>query len=132
MKTPLILAIGMTMLAGQALAEDWSLTVPANRTIAFGNFTANTDDCHFIGKPKMGVPKPPQHGRVDFKWAAVTVQEGRCKGKVAHLMRALYTPQKGFRGKDTMKISMTFPRYEGGGGAGGDFYNVQVVNFDVR
>lgn len=126
------LAIALALFGGQALAEDWNLTIPANRTTAFGTFTANTDDCHFIGKPKMGVPVKPQHGRVAFQWVAVKVQEGRCKGKSAHLMRALYTPQKGFRGRESIKISMRFPSYEGGGGPGGSNYSVQVVNFDVR
>lgn len=132
MKFPAILTMALIMLGGNAAAEDWSLTIPANRTTAFGNFTANTVDCHFIGKPKMGVPVKPKHGRVDFKWVSVTIQDGRCKGKSAHLMRALYTPQKGYRGKDTMKISMSFPSYEGGGGPGGSNYDVQVVNFDIR
>ena len=105
----------VALVSSAALAFDETITVPANRTSNIATFSANTQDCHLIGKPKMTVPVKPKHGTVSFKWIAARLGDnaGICKGRMGHMMGAFYTPDKGYRGADSFRIGMTFPKYEG-------------------
>lgn len=95
-----IVAIALLLpFSSSAIAMDDVITVPANRTSGIGEFSAYTDACHLIGKPKMTVSKKPAHGTVTFAWVASHLGKnaGLCSGKPGHVMRIQYTPAKGYR-----------------------------------
>ncbi len=132
MKKQLFCAAAMAFLVStEALAWNDPITLPANRTSGFATFTANTPDCHLIGKPKMTLPKMPQHGTVTFKWIVGTLGDsaGICKGKKGHMMGVYYTPNKGYRGEDRFRIGMAFPKYDF---ANGYDYSTEDVTIVVK
>lgn len=132
MKKQLLSALAMAVLATtQAYAFDDPITLPANRTSGFATFSANSPDCHMIGKPRMTVPVKPQHGTVSFKWIVSRLGDsaGICKGKQGHMMGVFYTPNKGYRGEDHFRIGMSFPKYDF---ANGSEYKTEDVSVIIR
>jgi hypothetical protein len=118
------------LLAGQALAWDETLNVPANRTTSIAQFSVGSSECYSI-RPKMTVPKKPEHGEVTFKWVATRLGEKArlCRGKAGYAMEVLYTPHKGYRGKDVFKVAMGYPQFIGGTSM---IYNIQNVKLEVQ
>lgn len=79
----------------------------------------------------MTVAVKPKHGTVTFKWvtARLGANAGICKGRTGHIMRAFYTPAKGYRGEDNFRIGMRFPKYENGTDT---IYTAEDVNIVVK
>ncbi|OBZ96200.1 hypothetical protein ADU59_07530 [Pararhizobium polonicum] len=90
------------------------ISIPANRESAINFVTGVTPSCRNIGKPKMKVVKEPAHGSVRFQWTKYKIGNisRLCDGKPAWGMAILFTPQPGFRGKDSFTFGMSMQRYE--------------------
>lgn len=102
---PALLAL---VFALPALAE--TRDVPANRSsvIAF-YYTYINSTCAYGSKPRFRVSKQPDHGTISAKWQAYKMgKESRnCAGKPMRGMMIIYTPNKGFRGTDVVKFSLS-------------------------
>jgi hypothetical protein len=123
--------VALLVIAGPAMASDDVMRIPANRTTSVGDFYAYSETCNLLGKPQMTVPGKPKHGTVKFEWVSKRLGDdaGACKGRTGRVMRAWYTPTKGYRGQDSFKIGIRFPKYEGSNETSYDTYGVTV---DVR
>jgi hypothetical protein len=101
-------AILSIVLAIPALAE--TRDVSANKSSAIGfYYTYAPDTCAYGSKSKFKVTQQPEHGTVTAKWQGFRMgKESRnCNGKQVYGMLVIYTPHKGFRGKDVVKFVLS-------------------------
>ena len=96
--------------ASIALAQGAS--VPANKTTEIGFMWAvDVRTCGNLAKPKVDL-RQPKHGKVTTKWIARKFSGGRgsgrkCNGRLGKGTAIYYTPNKGYRGPDGFRISVT-------------------------
>jgi len=105
-------AIGLA--ASASHAED--RTVAAGRSTPIDMFaTASKFDCSTSGKPTTFISQAPAHGTISFQWVATTMDKvfGFCGSKPMKGMVTIYTPNKGFRGQDTVTVGFRYPTYVG-------------------
>lgn len=84
--------------------------VPAGRPSVIGfYYTYTRDTCSYGSKPKFKVTLAPEHGNVTAKWQGYKMgKEARnCNGKQMYGMMIIYSPHKGFHGKDVVKFTLS-------------------------
>lgn len=94
--------------AAPALADD--ITVPAGRTSPIGfYYTYSHHTCYYGNKPEFKLTKAPEHGTVKAVWKGYRMgKEARnCNGKPMYGMLILYSPNKGYHGKDVVKFGLS-------------------------
>lgn len=107
-----------TILPGTAFAETDTVTVGANRTTPVAGFSIYIEEnCYSGGKVDYKVSGKPKHGKVTVQYQRRKLGKsaGRCAGKPAGSMVILFTPDRGYRGKDKFTVSFYFDKFEGGG-----------------
>lgn len=100
------LLIAVAGLPVQALAQD--IVARANqRTVLGGWIIYDRNNCGHAGKPKVTM-SGPSHGKMEVVWTPMTLgnDAGSCRGKPARGMGFIYTPDKGYRGSDEVKIGL--------------------------
>ena len=116
-----IFASLLLLLTSAANAKDSAVTVNANRTTPINGFWVFAEaNCHNPGRLKHHVDRKPEHGKVDvrFEMRAIPKEVSkRCAGRRGAAMVIYYTPDRGYRGKDSTTVSFQFPQYEGGYGS---------------
>ena len=96
--------------ATPALAQ--GATVAANKTTEVGFMWAvDLRNRGNLARPKVGM-RQPAHGRVTTKWVSRTfdAKSGairKCNGRTGKGTAIYYTPNKGYRGPDGFRISVT-------------------------
>jgi hypothetical protein len=109
--------LAFLFVSGSAGAEILKRTVSANKS---SNVSAQAvyskGTCHGGELPQMKVTKKPSHGRVKFNKTTFKLSKaaGKCAGKRVKGINIIYTPNKGYRGKDEFKIGFSFFKYDGG------------------
>ncbi len=121
------LAIGFV--ASVSHAEE--RTVRSGRSSPLDLFaTASQGDCSTSGKPTTFISVKPAHGTISFQWVGTTMDKvfGFCGSKPMKGMLTIYTPHKGFRGKDTATVGFRYPTYSGSNttSASSRTYNITV------
>ncbi|WP_421853133.1 hypothetical protein [Oricola sp.] len=115
MRVPRFFAAAILLLASftaPAVAE--TREVRANRTtVVEAMFVTEGKSCRYLGKLKHSVPGKPKHGRIDVSYERHVVNEGRCAGRQVGLMLIRYTPNRGYRGKDSAVVSIRWPEFNG-------------------
>ncbi|AXS39575.1 hypothetical protein [Breoghania sp. L-A4] len=100
-----------------ALAETYSRTVKPGRTSAVGGYSVvHSDTCLNGPLPRYRIKTAPEHGKVEFRketWKFRN-KSSRCDGKPVKGLVIYYTPNKGFRGKDSFKVENSRLRYSNG------------------
>lgn len=80
---------------------------------SYGNFNRGT--CLSAALPRYKISRQPKHGRLKLEARTVKIRnKGSCKGKPIKAYIVTYSPEKGFRGKDTGQVSFTYFRYTEG------------------
>jgi hypothetical protein len=105
-----ILAGLLSVAATGAHAQQSSnLTVPAGATSTLLSVPFWDGRCQFGGYPDILVQEQPSHGRVRVQRASrlqVPANGGACAGKVVKGTVLLYTPNRGYRGRDSVSFSV--------------------------
>ena len=99
-----------------ALAVAGDISVAANKTSKIDLvYFATKYDCLTSGKPETFIEQKPSHGSISFQWVATKFLKDAagCAGKPIKGTAVVYTPNKGFHGKDYAKVSFRFPTYIG-------------------
>ena len=107
----------LILFPGAAYAESLSTTVSANRTSPIGGFSIyDKANCRHGGKVDYRVKKKPEHGKVSVQFHKTKLGKGagKCAGRQASGMVVLYTPNRGYRGKDKVTVTFIYDKYVGG------------------
>lgn len=113
-------------------AESQSVSVRANRTSPIGGFSIFVKaNCHHGGRINYRIKRRPENGKAEVKYHKTKLGKnaGKCAGREAGGMVVLYTPQSGFRGKDTLTVTFIYPKYVGGHGGHG---NAKTYKYTVN
>ncbi|MFY8114855.1 MAG: hypothetical protein ACOVOC_11585 [Rhabdaerophilum sp.] len=107
-----ILLLATTLFAGSAMAETYAVRVPAGKRILVATFALyDTDTCAFGAVPEGKLVTPPQHGRVDILQERRVLDGGQC-GRIEGWARNVYfTPSRGFRGTDAMRVDFLYNKW---------------------
>lgn len=87
----------------------------ANHPLLIREHAAWNTDCRAVPYPALRLERPPQHGAVCARVAAITVRsmytgtEVQCIGHVVQGLRLIYFPQPGFTGSDRLQYSVQYP-----------------------
>ena len=101
----IILIATILVFCGNAGAETVNIDVPAGRTTAIHQYALySRANCASAQRPELSV-KSVKNGKVTSQNHSGTITSGNCKGRTIKSTVALYTPNRGFRGKDTVKIT---------------------------
>jgi hypothetical protein len=98
-------AMAVFAAATSSFAED--RTVPANKTSVISFYYVFLEEtCSFGAKPTFKVLSPPEHGTITSRWINVKLKDVRknCKGRPIYGTAVFYTPNKGYRGKDSARV----------------------------
>jgi len=110
--------VSMFLLAATlpAVAKDRSVTVLANRTSGVTSFHVyNNSTCYSPGHVKSEVTRQGEHGTVKVVYKRLKLPDnarGRGAGRNASAIVTTYTPNRGYRGKDSARIVFRYPRFE--------------------
>lgn len=106
------LILSATLFAGSAIAESYSVRVPAGKRILVATMALyDSDTCTFGAVPEGKLVTPPQHGRVEILQERRVIDGGRC-GRIEGWARNVYfTPSRGFRGTDAMRVDFHYNRW---------------------
>ena len=111
-----------------AFAETIAIKTSANREteIDYIGFFFK-DSCTSAALPQIKFEKQPEHGtiRVRESKSPLPKSSGKCAGKVTNELYLYYKPQKGYRGKDLVKIKY-YVRGSGKWISGNKTYKIQV------
>lgn len=95
-----------------AMADRISRKAPANKSTIVNNVgTFNTHSCTYGPLPRLKLISKPKHGKVSFKTSILTMKKGKCRGKKINSTLVIYTPSRGFKGKERFKTRFSFPQY---------------------
>lgn len=106
-KIGLVALAFLLALLGEASAE--TRNIPANKTSTIGfYYTYVRNTCNYGSKPKFKLTQAPAHGSVTAKWQGYRMgqEAGYCAGKQVYGMMIVYTPNKGFQGKDAVAFDL--------------------------
>lgn len=107
--TPILISL---LFVSPALAETVSGTVPANRSTALGSVSLfDKSGCAHGPVIRMSLKKVPKHGKVTFKRRAVKLSKGRCKGHTIKGTVVIYTPNRGYRGRDSFQSRFSYDKH---------------------
>lgn len=108
----LVLLLTVTLFASSAIAESYSVRVPAGKRILVATFALyDTDACTFGAVPEGKLVTPPQHGRVEILQERRVLDGGRC-GRIEGWARNVYfTPSRGFRGTDAIRVDFHYNKW---------------------
>lgn len=99
-----------------ALADRFSRKVPANKsTVVNVVGTYNERSCKYGVLPKVKIVQHAKHGKVVTKTSSFPINKGKCKGKKIRATSIIYTPNRGYRGKDSFKTRFSYDRYSNSG-----------------
>lgn len=89
-------------------------TVKANTTsgLAF-NFIFERRSCKPLPPGRVTITREPEHGTVEVRQERHKLTE-RCEGATALGNAIYYTPKRGFRGSDSVRIRASYPSDENG------------------
>lgn len=110
-----LMALAITMTP--ALSETIRRDVRANTKSGVGvHVTFNRSTCVTMALPDFKITSMPENGKVSFEKGQLKMDEraGNCAGRTTKGTVIYYTPNKGFRGTDTFKLSFQMPVYDGG------------------
>jgi hypothetical protein len=97
----------MTSMSAPALAQ-YVVEVAAGKRTGIGTVGVfDVETCHSAGgNPR--VTKPPAHGKVELAKVQVrnTTRTAACIGTVLDVVGVYYTPRAGFRGSDSLQVTM--------------------------
>lgn len=112
-----LLSVFLLAAALPATAKDRSVTVPANRTSGISSFHVyNYATCYSPGHIKSDVTRQGENGTVKVVYKRLKLPDdvrGRCAGLNAGALVITYTPNRGYRGKDSARVIFRYPRFEG-------------------
>jgi len=111
-------AVLCATLSSASRAEAESATVGANRTTALGGFSIyQKQNCYSGGKVDYKITTKPDHGKVTVRYERHKLGDsaGKCAGRKAGTMVILFTPDRGFHGKDKFVVSFYFNKFASGG-----------------
>ena len=99
--------------AQPALAETLVRTVPANRPSIVGAFAGyNAMTCASVGIPDAKLRKLPQSGTVRIETRKEKmIGKGICDKTDQYFLVFIYTPRKGFHGKDEFSVDIPWRNY---------------------
>jgi hypothetical protein len=98
------------LVANAAIAETTKVAAGRSTTLGFFNVYQKST-CAGAGKPSVSF-KQPANGTLRAEWGSgVNNSDDGCKGKTTKGYRLIYTPKKGFRGKDSGTLYFTYPTY---------------------
>lgn len=103
--TSILGAAALLSTATSSFAED--RTVPANKTSVISFYYVFLEEnCSFGAKPTFKILTPPEHGTITSRWTKVKLDDVRknCKGRQIPGTAVFYTPNKGYRGKDHVRV----------------------------
>lgn len=78
------------------------------------------ENCHHPGRLKHKVDRKAAHGKIEVRFQTRKIPEQvsrQCAGRTGSVMIVFYTPDRGYRGKDSATVSFQYPQYEGGYGS---------------
>ncbi|MEI2384528.1 hypothetical protein [Breoghania sp. JC706] len=86
----------------------------ANEVYVFGRYRVLTCQADIL--PQLTVRQKPKHGSVKFVKSMVrlSADTGKCAGQQIKGMKIIYTPARGYRGKDAFSVSYPYFVYESG------------------
>lgn len=114
----------------QAYAETIDLDVGANRTTTIYRMVLYASRrCTAMARPELRVRKI-SHGKITERPGTWLVDRGECKGHRIKGTAVLYTPDRGFRGKDTVRLSFKMDRYFED--AAGYQFKTVTINLNVK
>lgn len=110
-----LLALSLLLaLVATATAED-EISVHSGKRAFFGDYYYwNSSTCAYGSKPTTRIVQQPKHGTLSFAWEFTKSTNGlpkHCYGKIKGL-KIFYTSNRGYRGPDSFKVSLTRPRFE--------------------
>ncbi len=117
-------AVLVTLLLGACATTGPTNTYPsvvqAGSSIIFHHASELRTDCSVLSIPQITVTSPPSHGKVTV-FKAKFHPDGfdprnpryRCRSKLVEGTQVRYTPDAGFRGKDSVTIRIDFHYVEG-------------------
>jgi hypothetical protein len=96
-----------------AAAETHSRDVSARKaSVVNGHVYYDQNQCTSGPIAQVKVKVEPKHGSVQIRRTTYSPPKGRrCYGKKFNAVVVVYTPKKGYRGKDTFKTSYSMPKY---------------------
>ncbi len=99
-----LVAASVFSVAG-AGARDLHLAVPAGkRTLVSSHAVYSSDTCTFSAIPVAKLIVPPKHGRVEMVEERRVLQGGNCGRIEGWARNVYYTPTRGYRGEDSMRV----------------------------
>ncbi|MCC0055397.1 MAG: Ig-like domain-containing protein [Rhodobiaceae bacterium] len=110
----LALILGVTGIAGSALAESYDVDVKANAQNHIGwRAIYALIGCELRPPDTYSVGRQPQHGKVTLTIRQVTSndRENGCTQFKGKAVAVTYTPDKGYRGPDSFTVRITYQRY---------------------
>ncbi|MCI5076724.1 MAG: hypothetical protein MRY80_16960 [Oricola sp.] len=103
-----------------SIAAAETINVRANRISSIAGFWVYAkQNCHHTGKLKHRIASAPKHGKVTVSFERRRIPESvdnKCAGRMSGVMVVHYTPNRGYRGKDSAAVTFEFPQYLGGQG----------------
>ena len=103
--------------------------VPANKSsVVLYSVVYDPETCGSQGRPQTKINQGAAHGNIRFEWFAYKMGKSayHCNGKPAHGMLVIYTPDKGYRGPDSIKFSLI-----GSGGPGPGYSISKTYRYDL-
>ncbi|KZK88394.1 hypothetical protein PsAD46_02352 [Pseudovibrio sp. Ad46] len=96
-----------------AAAETHSRDVAARKaSVVNGHVYYNQNQCTSGPIAQVKVKVAPKHGSVEIRRTTYNPPKGqRCYGKKFNAVVVVYTPKKGYHGKDTFKTRYSMPKY---------------------
>ncbi|MCZ8182247.1 MAG: hypothetical protein O9322_04695 [Beijerinckiaceae bacterium] len=122
-----VLLLAATLFAGSAIAGSYAVRVPAGKRILVATFALyDTDTCTFGAIPEGKLVTPPQHGRVEILQERRVIDGGQC-GRIEGWARNVYfTPSRGFRGTDTMRVDFQYNKWSDAPGLTSDSRSITL------
>lgn len=107
------MVVGLVGVTGPALAGTHSRDVAANKSsVVNGHVYYNRHECTSGPIAQVKVKVKPKHGSVKIRRTTYSPPKGkRCDDKKFNAVLVIYTPQRGYRGKDTFKTNYSMPKY---------------------
>jgi hypothetical protein len=112
----IVVAAGLSLLAGYASAETLERTVKANAVSAIGGFLGyEVDTCYPSVIPDVKVRQAPVNGSIQIRPHEQALgKDTRCPGTKVRGLAYVYTPKKGFKGTDEVVIDIPWSSTDSG------------------
>lgn len=104
----------LLLMTNTSYGESFTKDVRAGKTTGLYSFWAyNRTTCYGSAFPQVRLKKP-KHGKLIHRKDKARVPKGEpCAGKLAYRAVVFYTPDRGFRGKDNVSFTFSYPRFDG-------------------